>query len=619
MKEKRNFLLVIEKILPEAKRNEKFLVYLSLTILFIISLAYLFFFGKGIFFYQENNSLFIFSSDYIQKFTSKPGGLLVYAGNFLTQFYFNSFYGSIILSSLLFLFYVVLIKLDERLTANRSFSLLFLLLTSCLLLLLQTNYDLYVHQILGLFLTLLWFVISIGSIKPTIRFIFICLFPVFYYLVGAFVLIYIGLYIIYSVIYEKESQRYYFPAFLIGMALLTFLLFKYILFLQPLDYLLGYPLFFNTSSKLTRNLYLFSGLILICPLLLNWTGLINIKKKFERIIPSATILILFPVTLLLLYLKYDPRLANIMKLEKSVFKQDWDAVIKQQERSPSTDAIGQFYYNLALSEEGKLCDRMFFSNQDFGPMALTLPRDNQQAFRAVYYYYAIGLIGEAHHLAYELMVQHGYRPENIKLLIKTELINGNYKIAGRYINVLKKTLLYKNWAEKYEKMLFNPSLISSDPELGRKIRLLPAHDFFVISDDVKNLELFLKINPENKMAFEYKVARLLLEKDLLEAVSQIKKMKEIGYLKIPRHLEEALVAFIYFTKQNPELGDLSINPETEKRFNQYLTVYNYYGRNKTLLDKVMKNTEKNTFWYYLQFGVIKSDFQRSNQDKNIVY
>jgi hypothetical protein len=216
-------------------------------------------------------------------------------------------------------------------------------------------------------------------------------------------------------------------------------------------------------------------------------------------------------------------------------------------------------------------------------------------------------------------VQHGYRPENIKMLIKTELINGNYKIAERYINVLKNTFHYRKWAEFYEKMLYKPALVLSDPELGEKIRLLPGKDFFVIGDDLTNLELFLQVSPSNKRVFETKMARLLLEKDLIEIVTEVRKMKDIGYTYLPRHIEEAVIAYKYFTKQVPDLGGLSIKPETETRFNQYISMFNYYGGKKSILEKMMKKSERNTFWYFLQFNVVKMDFRRTMDDKNFVY
>lgn len=621
MKKKSNFLLVFDTILPERKINDSFLVIFSLSLLFIISATYFYFFGNGIFFHQENNSLFIFSSEYFQKYTSKPGGLLVYAGNFLMQFYHNSLFGSLILPALLIILCLVFKKINERLLALNSFSLLFTLLPSCFLFLLQTRYNVYVHNSLGYLLAVTWFLITIKTAGTGDRFIVFCLFPLIYYIIGSFIFLYLGISVTFFLLYEKGKVRYYISAVLALVAFLTFIIFKNFVFLQPVSYLSGYPLFFNDLTKLSLYSYIFSGFLFIFPL---FTYIINnkfntINSKFIRIIPLATILILFPVSIFILIKKYEPGYENLMKTEKLVYKGDWDGVIKQHEKFPSTNIIGQYYYNLALTEKGQLCDRLFYSSQNFGPMSVTLSRDGEQAFRAVYFYYAIGQIGEAHHLAYELMVQHGYRPENIKMLIKTELINGNYKIAERYINVLKKTLYYKNWADKYGKMLYKPLLISSDPELGEKISLLPKTDFFVAVDDILNLELFLKANPRNKRAFEAKIARLLLEKDLLEVVTEVKKMKEMGYSDIPRNIEEALVAFKYFAKQSVELGDLSIRPETENHFTQYISVFNYYGGKKPLLEKMMKKPEKNTFWYYLQFSVVKTDLKRSSPDKNYVY
>jgi len=42
----------------------------------------------------------------------------------------------------------------------------------------------------------------------------------------------------------------------------------------------------------------------------------------------------------------------------------------------------------------------------------------------------------------------------------------------------------------------------------------------------KNLDLLLQDNPDNRVAYEYKIARLLLEKDLMELGSEIKKAEE---------------------------------------------------------------------------------------------
>ena len=615
---KRFFSIVFDKSIPEGKVANNFIVYLSLGFLFIISFAYFYWFRNGIFFHQETNLLFIFSSDYLQRFSFQPGGLLVYASNFLTQFYFIPLFGSLLISALLILLCIVFIKIYDRLSAHSSYSLFFILIPSCCLFILQTRFDILLQYSLGYLLTAVWFLLSIFPAKKFLNVITLALFPVFYYVVGSFALIYLGMYLMFNLIYEKGIMRVLL-AFLIGFAFFTFIIFKEVLFLQPVDLLLGYPLSYFDSSRLTAFLDILSGFIVLFPVFIMTSGQFNVNKKFEGLIPFATILVVFPFIIILLSKFYDPALENLTKLEKSAYRQDWDAVIKQHERHPSSNVFGQYYYNLALAEKGLLCDRLFFGHQSYGPLSLTLPTDIEQADRAVYFYYAIGLIGEAHHLAYELMEVHGYRPENIKMLIKTDLINGNYKIAQRYINVLKRTLHFRKWAEKYERMNFNPVLINSDPELGEKIGLLPKNDFFIGSNDVQNIDTLLKGNPDNKKAFEYKIARFLLEKDFMEVVKEVRKMKDIGYTRIPRHIEEAILELMSITKEIPDLGGLSLTQETEKRFLQYISDYNSYNKSKPLLEKHMTKTEKNTFWYYFQFNIISSEFFKSIPTDNSIY
>jgi len=594
--------MMLNKILLKGKITERFVVYFSLAIFFLISFTYFYWIDNSIFFYQEYKSLFIFSSEYLQRFAIKPGGLLEYAGNFLTQGYYNSSYGSLIVSSMLILLYIVLIKINKQLSADGSFSLLIILLPSCLLLLSQKQFDHFMHYNLGFLLVTLYFLFSVFSKVKRLRLIILVLFPVFFYVVGSFAWIYLGMYIMYIIIYTKRKLRYFLTVFLSVIVLLTFIVFKEVLFLQPIDHLLLYPLPIPHISLFPAFFYILCGYLILFPLSVKASGLIKVHKILAEIIPIVTIMTFFSITVFLLLKQDDPGSANLIHLEKSVCEQNWDAIIRQHESSPSTDAIEQCYYNLALSNKGQLCDRLFFGRQDFGAESLSLLCDNEHINRSIYFYYTIGLISEVHHLAYESMVRYGYRPENIKLLIKTELINGNYKIAERYFNILKKTFHYRSWAKNNEKMLYNPALINSDPELGEKIRLLPKKDFFVRSNDVQNIELILMANPDNKRAFEYKIARLLLEKDLGAVVNEVKKMKRMGYNYIPRHIEEAVVEFINLNKEIPDLGGLTISPETELRFIQYLTTYNLNnGENKSGIEKEMTKAGRNTFWYYLQF------------------
>jgi hypothetical protein len=324
--------------------------------------------------------------------------------------------------------------------------------------------------------------------------------------------------------------------------------------------------------------------------------------RYSVIIPVTCFAISIAVILLLLFKRNDVNRAELTRLEKSVYEQDWDAIIKQSELFPSTNITGQYYYELALSNKDQLCEKLFFANNSFGAESLILPHKEENLNRLIYFYYTIGLISEAHHLAYESMVKYGYRPETLKLLVKTNLINGNYRIAERYINILYRTIYYRKWAEKYKKLLYKPASIYSDTELSNKISMIPKKDFFIRADDVQNLELFLMASPENKRAFEYKIARLLYEKDIESMIYEVKYMKGMGYSHIPRHIEEAILLYSKSHDEVPDLGGLAISAESEMRFAQYnLSVNQYQNINETELKKKLKDKWRNTFWFYYQF------------------
>ena len=590
---------------------------ISLFLIFTLSFVYFQWFGSGIFFHQENKSLFIFSFDYLGKYANKPGGLLVYAGNFLTQGYFSTTYGSLLNSILFILICLILRSVLNRFSQKDSTGLFLMILLPLVLLVCQANYNYYIFHTLGFITAALWFYASITVRKKGFRITLLFLFPLFYYIAGTFALIFLGMYFLYFYLFENGTDRYVYPLIQLTVSIITLLLFYKILFLQPFKTILYHPLIVNEYSRFTIPLLIAGALFVLYPLLIRLSGIMRFKR-IEGFMTTGTIFILFPATIFFLAGQNNPVLEGIMKTEKLFIDRQGDKIISHFEKYPSTNIIEQFYYNLSLSERARLCDRMFFTRQSSGPMSLSLEGNREQAARTMYYYYTIGLINEAHHLAFELMVRNGYSPENIKMLIKTELLNNNFKVAERYLNVLKKTLRYRSWADKYEKFLFSPELLKADPDLGEKIMLMPKEDFFILTSEIKNTDQFIKSSPFNRKAFEYKMARLLLEKDLIAVAEEIKNMKSRGYTSIPRHIDEAVVAYRNFAKLLPDMGELSSDPETEKRFAGYVQLINKYNGNKSLIEKSINKKERNTFWYYLQFGTVSSNFMRSNPiDKSI--
>jgi len=570
-------------------------------ILFLVSLFYLLIFMGSLFRYQENSSLFIYTSEYLKKFIDKPGGLIEYTGNFLMQGYYSTLYGSFIIALIILICYFLFLNAGKRLTDKIYLVRMMALLPALMILVAQTDYEHFMHFNLGFLSVACYFWIYVSCESRYTRLLSIMLFPVFYYFTGSFAFIFAGLFIIYSLFFEKGISRIMIPALLILIFAVTFFIFRNFIFYQPVRTLTAYPITLFKMAGLKPIILTLIFCIILYPALLK--AAISLSD-FSSVVPRfepAVYMVLFLLFFIILYKSYKPDLAKIIRLETMAANSDWDGIINQQEKFPVSNLIAEYYYNLALSEKGILCDRMFHGPQDFGPASLCLPRSSEYYNRSVYFYYTIGMINEARHLAYESMVAYGYRPGNLKMLIKTELINGNFRVAEKYINDLRQTFHYRKAAEKFEKLLKNPELIRSDHELGRKLLLLPGTDFFIRPEDRDNINLLFHSNPSNLIVFEYRIAWMLLEKDFKVAVNEIRNLKLLGYNKIPRHLEEAAVGYSNITKILPDLGGLSLRTEVEKDFYEYGSAHNLYSKSKESLAEQMEKAWGKTYWYYLQF------------------
>jgi hypothetical protein len=80
-------------------------------------------------------------------------------------------------------------------------------------------------------------------------------------------------------------------------------------------------------------------------------------------------------------------------------------------------------------------------------------------------YYQYGLLNYCNRLCTELGVEFGWRAEHYQYLVCCALLNGDKKVAQKYINILKQTLFFDDWAEWAENLLNHPELITQEREL----------------------------------------------------------------------------------------------------------------------------------------------------------
>lgn len=572
-------------------------------IFFILAFVYFFFFGKYVLAFQETQFLFVFSGDYFYQHLLKPGALLEYAARFLMQFYAGRFSGSIILSAVLTLPAVLILSINKRLIPGISFAtLILMLIPSSLLLVLQANYFHMMEHNLGFLVILFYYLVLISSSGKYHRAIVLILFPLVYYLAGAYIMIFTGIFIIHQLVFEKGRAGYIYSFLILLIAVITFFISWKVIFYQPVQQFILFPLPLLESPSYRVTIIILGGYIVFYPLICRKVVHLNHGSLNRRIYSLISVLMIFVLTGLLLYRTYNPQTARVVELQRLIFSEKYDEAVKFQEKYPSRNLIGQYFYNYALSETDQLCDRLFSSDQDFLAGALILPWGDEHLNRGAYFYYAIGLINEAHRWAYEEMVVYGYRPQNIRLLAKTSLINGDYTMAGKYINILKRTVYYRKWALEFEKMEDNPDQISLHPELGAKLKILPKSNFFIqFNEPQNNLAFILEGQPDNRKAIEYYLAGLLLTKKVEIAVNNIRNMKASGYTRIPRYMEEAVMIYYNSTGVFPDLGGLTLSQDTQTRFSRYFTAYQSARQNPATLKEKMQKGFGDTFWYYFHF------------------
>jgi hypothetical protein len=548
-------------------------------------------------FYQEKLSLFVFSRDYLNENLTQPGSLLIYFGRFLTTFFYYPVAGAAIISLIIcFIFYMISLIISF-LTGKES--ILLPLLAGTAFFILHSNYHFLQYNSLGVLLQLVFFYFSIKYLKG---FIPVIIYPFWYYLTGGFVWIFVLMFTFYLALKSIRKEWPKIISLFVLCFLVIYLLKEFFLF-QTFKNLIIFPFSDEDTGSQIKFFIPLIVLIILIPLAVH----IKIRLSlWDRLKNPMKIVITSLLSLLIVGISASFRFDKVNKeyfhAEKLFSQGRFNEITEYITNYPTTNRLTIFLNNIALCESGKLNDQLFYFPQSPDGQSLFLKWEmlGEVLRRGGYFYYTTGMINEAQRWAFENMVMKGITPDDLRMLIKTEIINGNYKIASKYILTLKKTLFYRKEAREYERLLFNDKAVESNPELGPRRKEKVKNDFFSITDNpYVNLEMVLSVDSLNRNAFEYKMAFLMLAEDYKGIASGLAKLENLGFRRIPVHLQEAAMVYKLSNKGLlPYMGKLRIDPQTEARFNQFLQTFRAYGNNLKTAQPFLKEKFGDTFWYY---------------------
>ena len=554
--------------------------------------------------YQEQYQLFLFSADYFWSFMGKPGGFADYIGHFVTQFFFYSWVGAITVACLLTLLQRMLLFISCRLKANPEWMPLTFIPSLLYWGLLCDENCLYGGLIAMLLVTaFIAMFMLFDTVTFRVSFVLISI-PVLYWLAGGAFLM-LPLFALIREIRFAEMKKSRLALFAVGCMVLS-----PALPLLSKKFFLQYPMirvwtgadFFRFSVNIPLPVVIIGLLIVLIPFALHFLTA-HLKSGRPALLLVAQLVVAVPAGILFIHQSADMAKEEVMAYDFNVRMRRWDRVIAMADKKMPSSPLSVTCLNLALAKEGLLADRMFSYYQN-GVQGL-LPdftRDFTIPEIAGEVYYQLGFINTAQRYAFEAMEalpDYQKSVRSVKRLAETSLINGNYTLAGKYLDLLQKTFYYRTWATKVRQNMKNETFIDQHPEWGwlRKCRV---EKDFLFSEGEKEMMLgvLFSHNKKNRMAYEYLMACCLLKKDLPHFIAYLPLSESLHDRPLPKSYQEALIYIWGLTHHDPA-GSIPypISTQVKRRVEAYHNIYT----SRVDAEPLLRHQFTDTYWYYFHF------------------
>ena len=445
----------------------------------VFGLAVLLFFGLGYphhLHYQEQFQLFLFDSTYVWEIVRVPGGVADLLGRFSTQFFLYAWVGALIIGLLLSAVQLLTLRLSG---SESLYGLSFV--PAFLLWLFLLDENALMGGVWAVLLSLLaaWGILSLRKKLSTISYSLFTIVAILllYLLVGP-----VCLPIPIESLWTGAHYHRYptvFPWLLWGAAFSIWGLMGIALLIHR------FPKHFSLHSPLSSHLL--TALVVAIMGSLVWK---NANFRAEK----------------------------VMQYDFMARHQQWNRILETANREKPNNQIGVTVQNLALAMHGVLLDQLFNYHQNgIAGLLPDVKEDATSPLPTAEAFYQLGMINVAQRTVFEAqeaILDFQKSGRCYKRLAQTNLINGSYEVARKYLTALQKTLFYRDWANETLQLLGDEASIAKHPEYGR-LRKMAYDDDFYFSDHVtpEMLQSLYLRNRDNGLAYQYLVAYYLLTGD----------------------------------------------------------------------------------------------------------
>jgi len=437
--------------------------------------------------YQEQFQLFLFDSTYVWEVVREPGGVADLLGRFTTQFFLYAWVGALIIAVLLSAVQLLTLRF---MSGGWLYGLSFV--PSFLLWLFLLDENALMGGVWAVLLTQLtiWGYVRLpgGWVR---RIVVLITLPIIYWMVGP----------------SWTGSHYY-----------------------------RYP---TVTPGLLYSAWLSVWVII---------GVAFLIRRFQKqanhslLTSCLSFAVVFAIMGSFVWKNANFRAEAVMQYDFMARHQQWNRILETAGREKPNNQIGVTVQNLALAMHGVLLEQLFNYNQNgIAGLLPDVKEDATSPLPTAEAFYQLGMINVAQRTVFEAqeaILDFQKSGRCYKRLAQTNLINGQYEVARKYLSALQKTLFYRDWANETLQLLGDEAAIARHPEYGRLRRMAYTEDLtfgrassrsatsseldgsrltgdFYFSDHVtpEMLESLYRTNTDNGLAYQYLVAYYLLTGD----------------------------------------------------------------------------------------------------------
>ncbi len=301
------------------------------------------------------------------------------------------------------------------------------------------------------------------------------------------------------------------------------------------------------------------------------------------------------------FISRDENLKTRFKVDYYAYHKMWPELLKSARSNPTNPFIAHTV-NRALYHTGRLGYDMFSWPQSSDYLFLSDKKYKWMYWQIFDVFLDIGVVNMAEHALTECLEGLGSRPMILQRLALINMVKGNLASAKIYLGALSKTLFHADWAKQYlDRLRTDPNL--SDDRYIQHLRSLcldkdyPIHSLL----NERTLSWLLEKNSQNRMAFEYLMAWYMLNRYLGKFVQKIELLPDLGYAELPTHYEEAALVYAYGTRKPLHLNGYLSSPQKRRQIEDFSRILSGYGGDKQAASKELSKNFRNTYFFYYIF------------------